>query len=91
MRQLVFFCLLGDDHTVRSGGISRWRRILWLDGAGRNEAHHGARFSSHMDAASFILPQGIDPLLFFGGATLGCMGMYLCFSPPSPSLTLFLL
>ena len=21
-------------------------------------------------------PQGIDPLLFFGGATLGCMGMF---------------
>jgi Mitochondrial import protein Pam17 len=38
--------------------------------------------------ALFIVPQGIDPLLFFGGATLGCMGMYLgtsCHSPCSPS------
>lgn len=90
MRQLVFFCLLGDDHTVRSGRISRWCRVLWLDGAGRNEAHHGARFFFHMDAASFIFPQGIDPLLFFGGATLGCMGMYLGFSrrfPRSPSFS----
>jgi mitochondrial import inner membrane translocase subunit TIM23 len=37
--------------------------------------------------ASFISPQGIDPLLFFGGATLGCMGMFKCSSywfPRSP-------
>jgi hypothetical protein len=25
---------------------------------------------------SLTFPQGIDPLLFFGGATLGCMGTY---------------
>ena len=40
--------------------------------------------------ASFIFSQGIDPLLFFGGATLGCMGMFKCSSywfPRSPSFS----
>lgn len=39
-------------------------------------------------SAPFIFPQGIDPLLFFGGATLGCMGMCRCSYnrfPRSPS------
>jgi hypothetical protein len=43
--------------------------------------------------ASFISPQGIDPLLFFGGATLGCMGMFKCssyWSPSSPSFSSYL-
>ncbi|KAI9508446.1 mitochondrial import protein Pam17-domain-containing protein [Russula earlei] len=31
-------------------------------------------FSLHFHAASFIFPQGIDPILFFAGATLSCMG-----------------
>lgn len=52
-----------------------WRcRVLWLDGTGCNEAYHGARILVHIGSASFIFSQGIDPLLFFGGATLGCMG-----------------
>ena len=44
--------------------------------------------SSMRVLASFISPQGIDPLLFFGGATLGCMGMFKFSSywfPRSPS------
>jgi hypothetical protein len=73
---------------MRSGRISGWCRVLWLDGAGCNEAYHGARIPLYMGTPLFIFPQGIDPLLFFGGATLGCMGMYLCSSccfPLSPS------
>jgi import inner membrane translocase subunit TIM23 len=75
---------------MRSSRIS-WRcRVLWLDGTGCNEAYHGARmFFGLYGSASLILSQGIDPLLFFGGATLGCMGMYLCPSssyPHSPTL-----
>jgi import inner membrane translocase subunit TIM23 len=87
---LIIFSLVGVDYTVRSGRISGRCRVLWFDGAGRNEAHHGARTPPHMGIASFIFPQGIDPLLFFGGATLGCMGMYLCSSchfPRSPSFS----
>jgi import inner membrane translocase subunit TIM23 len=38
------------------------------------------KFSSMRVLASFMSPQGIDPLLFFGGATLGCMGMLKSFS-----------
>ncbi len=61
---------------MRAGRVSRRRRVLWLDGTGRNEAYYGARsILFHTRSASFIFPQGIDPLLFFGGATLGCMGM----------------
>jgi import inner membrane translocase subunit TIM23 len=44
--------------------------------------------SSMRVLASLISPQGIDPLLFFGGATLGCMGMFKLSSywfPRSPS------
>jgi mitochondrial import inner membrane translocase subunit TIM23 len=36
--------------------------------------------SSMRMLALFISPQGIDPLLFFGGATLGCMGTFTSFS-----------
>jgi hypothetical protein len=41
----------------------------------------------HTSTASFIVPQGIDPLLFFGGATLGCMGTLPVFTLLFPSLT----
>ncbi len=59
-----------------------WRRsVLWLDGAGRNEAYHGARIPVHTGTAWLTFPQGIDPLLFFGGATMGCMGTYLYVHP----------
>ena len=68
--------LSGVDRTVRAGRASRRRSVLRLDGVGCNEAHHGARNRSMSVLASFISPQGIDPLLFFGGATLGCMGMF---------------
>lgn len=72
--------LPGVDHTMRSSRIS-WRcRVLWLDGTGCNEAYHGTRILVHLGSASLIFSQGIEPLLFFGGATLGCMGMYLCIS-----------
>lgn len=72
----------GVDHTMRSSRIS-WRcRVLWLDGTGCNEAYHGARIPIHLDSTSLIFSQGIDPLLFFGGATLGCMGMYCTYVPP---------
>jgi len=40
--------LSGVDHTVRAGRASRWHRVLRLDGAGRNEAHHGARNQLHV-------------------------------------------
>jgi len=66
---------------MRSSRISWRRRVLWLDGTGCNEAHHGARILVHIGSVSLIFSQGIDPLFFFSGATLGCMGMYLC--PPS--------
>jgi len=86
---LFIFFPSGADHTVRAGRVSWWRGVLWLDGVGRDEAHHGARSLLIARSAPFIFPQGIDPLLFFGGATLGCMGM--CrrssnWTPRSPSL-----
>jgi hypothetical protein len=80
-----FFSLPGVDHTVRSGRIS-WRcRVLWLDGAGCNEAYHGAKMPVYLGSAPLMSSQGIDPLLFFGGATLGCMGVYLCPSSSYPA------
>jgi mitochondrial import inner membrane translocase subunit TIM23 len=73
---------------MRVGGISRWCGLLWIDGIRRNKTYHGASALFHMHSAPFTPPQGIDPLLFFGGATLGCMGTYPCPShqfPRSPS------
>ena len=38
----------------------------------------GANAPLSMRTMSLTFPQGIDPLLFFGGATLSCMGTYRC-------------
>ena len=75
---------------MRSSGIS-WRcRVLWLDGIGCNEAYNGAKILAHIDSPSLTFSQGIDPLFFFSGATLGCMGMSLCPSGSYPRSPTFL-
>jgi hypothetical protein len=71
---------------MRSSRISWRRRVFWLDGAGRNEAYRGARILAHIGVAAFILSQGIDPLFFFGGATLSCMGRFLSYVLSAGSL-----
>jgi import inner membrane translocase subunit TIM23 len=43
-------------------------------------------FLFHLGFASLMFSQGIDPLLFFGGATLGCMGMHCTYVPPVVTL-----
>jgi len=73
----IIFRVLGVDRAMRVGRVSGRRCVLWLDGARRNEAHHGASTPFCTRDTSFIIScaQGIDPIIFFGGATLGCMGM----------------
>lgn len=86
---LFCFSVPGIDYAMRAGRISWRRSVLWLDGAGCNEAYHGMRNIVHARTVSFTFSQGIDPLLFFGGATLGCMGTYLRPSHPFLRLPLF--
>jgi mitochondrial import inner membrane translocase subunit TIM23 len=70
------FHLSGVDGTMRAGRFGGWCGLLWIDGIRRNEAYHGATAPCRPHNVPFTSLQGIDPLLFFGGATLGCMGTY---------------
>jgi mitochondrial import inner membrane translocase subunit TIM23 len=65
---------------MRAGRFGGRCGLLWIDGIRCNEAYHGATAPCRSHTVPFTSPQGIDPLLFFGGATLGCMGTYTFYS-----------
>ncbi|KAF8479294.1 mitochondrial import protein Pam17 [Russula ochroleuca] len=65
-----------SEYLAIRRGKRKWEMALTIPCVLAGLAGGAAYFGSmELDATKPIM--GIDPLLFFGGATLGCMGMYL--------------
>lgn len=55
---------------MRAGRVGGWCGLLWIDGIGRNEAHHGASPLLHTHTAPFTPPRRVLNRFSFSAARL---------------------